>query len=367
MGGRSTQWIRDRHRDAFLTLAEHVAPHLYEPAPAAWLEALDLEAANLALASERAAETDGGRALRLCLALTVWWKFRGRFELADATFRRALDAPGADAFPLRARAIWVHAYLLVYAGRFDEALGTAATALELAERLEDDITAARALTAVGTVLMLRDPLAAQPELERARQLAREAGDDWCLGESTEILATTFIMQADPAGVRLLEDAYEVYERSGYAEFVAWYWWDLGTTHQAAGRDEQAFAAYERAVAAADSVGEPVSGGTAQGFRATLRAERGEGTLALAELQPAMERAVATGAGFAMPALLAATFYAQASIGQLEQARDSLRWYVETNIGGGPYANGLVLTYLARGSHRWGSWRAPPSTRGAPCR
>ena len=72
--------VRDRHRDAFLALAGRVAPYVYQHAPAVSLEALDLEAANLALAADRAAETDGGRALRLCIALTVWWKFRGRFE-----------------------------------------------------------------------------------------------------------------------------------------------------------------------------------------------------------------------------------------------------------------------------------------------
>ncbi len=341
------EFVRDRHRDFFVSLAERVAPRLYAAAPGVWLDALDLEAANLALAAARAAETDGERALRLCIALTVWWKFRGRFELADAMYLKALDAPGAESSALRARAVWARAYLLVYAGRLDEAFATAGDALELAELSNDTAIAARALTAIGSVLMLRDPLAAQPELERARELARESGDDWCLAESTEILASTFMMQADLGALRLFEEAYEVYERGGYAEFVAWYWWGLGLARQSEGRDEEALASYQRAIDAADAVGEPVSGGNAQGFRALLRAERGQGATALAELQPAMEYAIATGAGLAMPALLAGTFYAQASIGQLEQARDSLTWYVEANIGGGPYGTASALTFLAR--------------------
>jgi predicted ATPase/class 3 adenylate cyclase/DNA-binding CsgD family transcriptional regulator len=339
--------VRDRHRDAFLALAERVAPHLYQHAPAVWLEALDLEAANLALAADRAAETDGERALRLCSTLTVWWKFRGRFELADATYLQALDAPGAESSRLRAGALWARAYLLVYGGRFDEALVIAGEALELAEALGDGASTARALTAIGTVLMLTDPLAARSKLERARELARDAGDDWSLAESTEILATTFIFQASVEAPALLAEAYEIYERSGYAEFAAWYWWGVAVVSQAQGRDHEALASFDRAIEAADAVGELVSSGTAHGFRALLRAERGEGSLAAAELPPVVERAIAAGAGLAMPALLAGTFYAQASIGQLEQARDSLAWYIEANIGGGPYGNTSALMGIAR--------------------
>ena len=155
------------------------------------------------------------------------------------------------------------------------------------------------------------------------------------------------LSGQPEAPRLLEEAYEIYERSGYAEFAAWYWWGTAVLAQHQGRDDEALAAFERAIQAADAVGELVSSGTAHGFRALLRADRGEGSLAAAELPPVVERAIAAGAGLAMPALLAGTTYAQASIGQLEQARDSMAWYVEANIGGGPYANASVLTGIAR--------------------
>jgi hypothetical protein len=43
--------------------------------------------------------------LRLCLALTVWWKLRGRFTRADSDYLRALDAPSAEQTDLRARVL----------------------------------------------------------------------------------------------------------------------------------------------------------------------------------------------------------------------------------------------------------------------
>ena len=59
--------------------------------------------------------------LRLCVALTVWWKLRGRFALADAAYLRALGRPLTASRRLRARVQWARGYLLAYGGRFEEA------------------------------------------------------------------------------------------------------------------------------------------------------------------------------------------------------------------------------------------------------
>ena len=125
--------LRDRHLDVYLALAEQIAPHLEAAGQSAWLDALDVEAANLAAALDRAADSDGEQALRLCAALTVWWKLRGRFAIADEAYLRALGAAPAEPSGLRARVLWGRGYLLTYAGRFEEAAASELEALEMAQ------------------------------------------------------------------------------------------------------------------------------------------------------------------------------------------------------------------------------------------
>jgi predicted ATPase/class 3 adenylate cyclase len=338
--------LRIRHCDAFLTLAEEIAPRLHGAEQRPWLDELDAEAANLGLAIDHAAQTDGDSALRLCLALTVWWKLRGRFARADSAYLRALDAPSAEQSDLRARVLWARSYLLVYGGRFDEAAATASGALELAEQLKDDSTAARALDVLGTLQMFADPTGARPAIEHARALARRSGDDWCLVDATQILASTMVMQGDPEAVAVFEEAYAVSERSRYAEFAAWHWWGLGSMRHLHGDDQQAIALYERAIEHAEAVGEPVSSGTAHGARAMVRSDHGEARDALDELRIVTERTIAAGAGMAIPWLQLATYYCQAATGAFEQARAGFSIYADTQSAG-PYATVIALSMLTR--------------------
>ncbi|MFI5003408.1 MAG: LuxR C-terminal-related transcriptional regulator [Solirubrobacterales bacterium] len=340
--------LRDRHRDVYLARAERIAPHLETAGQSAWLDALDIEAANLAAALEHAADTDGERALRLCAALTVWWKLRGRFALADDAYLRALGAASAEPSALRARVLWARGYLLTYGGRFDEAATSELEALEMARSIEEVSTAARALDVLGTMQMYPDPVGAREVLEQARELARSSGDEWCFVDATQILGFTLLMQADAHAVSVFEEAVEIIQRTGYAEFAAWHWFGVGgVRHTIQGRDEEALALYERAIAVADAVGEPVSAGSAHAYRGVLRAERGEGQGALADLGAAMERSVVSAAGLAISPLQVAIAYAQASAGLLEQARASLEEYLEQGAAGGPYEMALALSALAR--------------------
>lgn len=210
------------------------------------------------------------------------------------------------------------------------------------------MTAGRALDVIGTVQMFADPAGARQGLERARELARATGDDWCFVDATQILASTLIMQANPDAVGAWEEAYAVLERTGHAEFLAWHWWGLGAVRsQLQGRDAEALALFERAIEQADAVGEPASAGAAHASRALTRCERGEAAAALADLGPVMERSIVAGAGLAIPWLQLATFIAQAASGELELARASLADFVDTRASGGPYGTALALTVLGR--------------------
>ncbi|MCW3030748.1 MAG: regulatory protein LuxR, partial [Solirubrobacterales bacterium] len=272
--------LRDRHRDAYLARAEQIAPHLEACGQAVWLDALDPESANMSAALVHAAETDAESALRLCVALTVWGKLRGRFALADAGYVRALEAAGEEPTALRARVLWARGYLLTYSGRFDEAVACELAALELAEALGEDSTAARALDVLGTLQLWPDPIGARAGLERSRELARSSGDEWCFVDATQILGYGLLMQADPRGGQLLDEALAIIERTGYAEFEAWHWAGIGIVHQNAGEDDRALELFERAIATANAVGEPVSAGVAIASKADTLSERGAGAAAL---------------------------------------------------------------------------------------
>jgi predicted ATPase/DNA-binding CsgD family transcriptional regulator len=340
--------LRDRHRDVYLALAERIAPHLESASQSAWLDLLDVEAANLAAALEHASDTDGECALRLCVSLTVWWKLRGRFALADDAYVRALGAVPPEPSAIKARVLWARGYLLTYGGRFEEAVAGELQALEMARSLQETSTAARALDVLGTIQMYPDPAGVREGLEQSRELARASGDEWCFVDATQILGFALSMQADQRAVGVFEEALEIIERTGYAEFAAWHWVGVGgVRHLIQGRDEEAFALYERAIAVADAVGEPVSAGYAHAYRSILRAERGDGEAALADLGPVMERSLASAAGLAISPLQLAIAYTQASAGLLEQARASLQEGLEQEAAGGPFEMASSLSLLAR--------------------
>jgi predicted ATPase/class 3 adenylate cyclase/DNA-binding CsgD family transcriptional regulator len=339
--------VRERHRDAYLARAEKIAPHLEAAGQTAWLDVLDADAANFAVALEHAAITDVEKALRLCVALTVWWKLRGRFALADTAYLHALGQCAEERSALRARVLWARGYLLTYGGRFDEAVASELEALEIAQSLGDASTAARALDVLGTLQLFPDPVGARDGLEQARSLARTSGDEWCLVDATQILACTWLMQADPRAVDVFEEALEIIDRTGYAEFAAWHWWGVGIMHYFRGRDEEALAHYERAIALADAVGEPVTSGHAHAMRAMIRIERGRGEDVLVDLGPVLERSIAAAAGLAIPVLHQAIACAQASVGMLDSARASLTRYVEQGADGGVFGMAIGLLWLAR--------------------
>jgi predicted ATPase len=107
--------LRDRHRDAYVALAERAEPDL--AGRRGWLEVLDAEAANLEAAFDRAVQTDGERALGLCRALFHWWRLRGFFGAAARCCERALGAADGSSASLRAAVLCAHAYLLVSVGK----------------------------------------------------------------------------------------------------------------------------------------------------------------------------------------------------------------------------------------------------------
>ena len=333
-GGEAVD-MRDRHRDAMLELAERIAPELHGPGQQEWLGVLDNDAPNLAAALDHAARTDPERALRLCVALTFWWKGRGLFAPAERGFARALEAGDPTPSPLRAHALWGRGYLALYAGRYDAALAILQQAQDVAEAVGDQSALARALMAVGSIQMFRDPDGSRPINERACELARACGDDWTLIISTINLATvhSFRCEFDEAE-RLVDETLPLSQTHGYLELQAWHWF-VSALRPYVAADSTLLADHtERALAFARAAGEPTTEVFAEGLRAHLELARGDADAALVRMRAAHARALAAGAGLALGWAVSWLALAQAAVGELADARATLEQAISTGIDQG---------------------------------
>ncbi|HEX8064898.1 MAG TPA: tetratricopeptide repeat protein [Thermoleophilaceae bacterium] len=334
--------VRDRHRDFFLALAERAAPGLVTARQLEWLDALDADGANLGAALERACATDAERALRLCTALTLWWKRRGKLAEAERCCEAALEAADPAPSALRARVIGERAYLLTFAGRYGDAIATAERALAMAEEVGDAGTAARALSVLGTARHGGDPLGCRAPLERSRQLARASGDDWCFVRATHILGRSHLTTDDyDVANRLFEECRAVAERVGNLDALSWTLFSMSQLRLFQGDFERFQELAERAVAAAHAVGEP-SKGHAQVEMAYLEVARGHAEQALERLEASRLQLIATGAGFALPQTDVVIAVAQAALGDLDAARGGLE---EVVASGGDFGWTLVRAIL----------------------
>jgi non-specific serine/threonine protein kinase len=160
-----------------LQLAEQAAADMQagagELAAAWWLDAED-STTQQALAWAR--EHDPGTALRLAMALTIWWRLRGRVVTGYALLRAAAGhtEPGQDA--------WFAAQLLLgYAAcsisDYDAALGHFTAVLDAVTDGEASPTLADGLAGRSCALIMagRAPEAAE-DAHRALALARELGN-----------------------------------------------------------------------------------------------------------------------------------------------------------------------------------------------
>ncbi|HEX3830622.1 MAG TPA: LuxR C-terminal-related transcriptional regulator [Solirubrobacteraceae bacterium] len=327
--------VRDRHRDVLLAFAERTAPELHGPDQRDWLAVLDEEAANLTGALERAAEADAERALRMCAALTFWWRARGRFVPAERGFSRSLNGAASESSALRARALWGHGYLAAYAGRMDVALAALKQACVMAEDVGDDSTLARALMMLGWIEMFSDPLGSRPINQRARELARASGDDWAFITSTINLAYAHLFRLEHDEMdRLLDEALPLSEKRGYLELQAWHWLAKCSRPLMAADAERVSELTERAVTAARAAGEPSTEALAECYRAWLELARGDAQRAVERLKPIRARMIAAGAGLALGYTECYLAPARAALGDAAEARSALERSVQGGLDGG---------------------------------
>ena len=336
-----TERLRDRHADFFVALAERAEPEL--TVDERWLEVLDADAANLYAAIDHTAQTQPENALRLCAALTYWWVLRALLVEGTAALTLALDATAGRRSEARGRALFGRGYLAFFAGDYELTERVATEALELTQELGDQATEARVLDLIAASTFMWDPRAALPTLEQSRELARVAGDDWCLAEATQNLGWVLVTMGEhEAGRAKLEAAFELAREHGFRDLVAWHGFMLGHAVRPAADNEACRASWERAVEESSEIQE----GVATWGLGMLDIERGEPGAALERLETCRARMVTAGVGLALAFLELGIAVAKASLGRVEEARRELAAIAERDADGVAWPLTQTLSYLA---------------------
>lgn len=337
---------RDRHRDVFLDFAERAAPELLTPRQPEFMDVLDPEAANFALAIDRACSTQPDKALRLCVALTFWWRLRSLFAQGEAGFARALDAATAPS-ELRARALWGRAFLLTFGGDLPAAFPAAQTALDAGEAVGDDSTAARALWLIGIATMWPDPSGSRPALERAGDLAVASGDDLALMHATQGLGMSYLLQDEHRQARPFHaEAFRLAERLGQQDALAWYWVALAFRAWVAGDQTGLRDAAETAILLARRSGDVVTEAAAVCGLGLAEVDAGHAQRGLEPLVAVRERALARGGGLMLPVVDWTIAVAHAAEGRLDEARCALEMLIGQGAGGWQYVLSRAYVLLA---------------------
>ena len=130
-----------------------------------------VDAADAAIASALAWPVVAGQgrteAAAVAVDLAFAWSLRGRCAEGREQVRRLT----AVLDPVPPALAWAEAFLMVYGGEVERAVAIGAAAAEAAE---DDRTRARALTLVGLVMHMSDPVGAEPGLIEAADAALPA-------------------------------------------------------------------------------------------------------------------------------------------------------------------------------------------------
>ena len=340
--------IRDRHRDELLALAERAAPDLETSRQPTWLPILDLEAANLSAAFERALDTDPRLALRLGIALTFYWKVRARQNAAARSLGAALDKVGEQTPELRCRGMWARAYLLQFSSAPEGVAVAARAAVQLAEEIGDRRTVARSLALLGALYRWRDPAAARPGLERSVELARETGDEWCLAFATQELSGSHLLQSrDDDAVEALAWDAPMLERV-QTEMMIRRWYCYAWVHMNRAELPHYWTVAERALQAARELGDTTLEGMLLQMAAFVDMYEGRPQLAIEKLEPMLRRFLESGVGYALPFILMSLAQAESQVGRLEAARARLEPLVESGLDGGyilSYALGVLANVL----------------------
>lgn len=268
---------RDAHARYNLALAERAEPELTGPCQQDWFTRLESERENLRSAFEWClGHGESQRALRLAGALVLFWRVRCHFSEGRDFLDAALNATNGDAPMLRAKALWGSGFLAFMAGDAKAGIPNVEESLALASALGDAQGRARALLILGNARQYSGDPAALALLKESADLARNAGDSWCLAHALGCagLERLFLEELPEARI-LLEECVAVAREAQDKQGLRFGLLGLG---QAAGRQGDygsAESLLKECAAVADDLGEDYTRATALLYISQNAMGRGE--------------------------------------------------------------------------------------------
>jgi predicted ATPase/class 3 adenylate cyclase/DNA-binding CsgD family transcriptional regulator len=316
---------RDRHRDTYLKLAQHLDAQMYTPNQAAILDALDADQANLTTAIEWAAATDPEKALQLCDALTIWWRQRAMYTQAEVAYARALGAAPGPATGVRGRVMIGRAFLLTQTGERGIATELAGEALAVAEDADDRGQMAVALWVLATASVFFDDDAVLEASERGADLALQAGHRFAWRANAYHVALVHCFREDGVQAQqLLEEVVRDAERDNEPWTAMWATLLLSLPFYALGQHKAARRLLASTIERSRELGDLNCDSASTGYLGLIDAHAGAGAGALEELSAMRARALHAGAASGLPWLELGVGVATASTGCLEPARECLQ-------------------------------------------
>ncbi len=176
--------MRDAHLRFYLDLAERADVELRGAEMVTWLKRLDDDAENVRTALEWALEADQEFALRLALAMAIYWRTHSMLEGFER-LRQVVGLIGATEEPsphtpssLQIRALAAAATLAWLSGNAAIGLPWAERAVALAADVDDDVARYEALNTLAMTMLFTGQSAHVVELTSEALRLAEAAGDW---------------------------------------------------------------------------------------------------------------------------------------------------------------------------------------------
>ncbi len=235
---------------------------------------------------------------------------------------QSLRAAPPDPSPGRALALAKLSILSFWLGDFGRTQSSATSAMEMGAAIGDTRSQALALSRLGALVILSDPVVGDPMLMRAADLARAAGDQVALCDALGSLAISYFFQDDRDAMRSpLEETLAVAEAIGYEDDVRWCLWCLANIAFSAGDLATARAHCERALAMLPGK-DQLSRYCAVEVRCLLDAATGDADAARERAEADLEQSRQEGLLLGSGALMHALGVAALAAGDLDRAE---RW------------------------------------------
>ena len=281
--------LHARHAAWCLEAAERAEPELTGSDQVRWLRCLDLDYDNLRAGLGWATrEQRAEMALRLAGALTLFWRLRGLFAEGAEWLATALDLGGDTPATPRAKALWGAGFMALMVHDFGGAVELLNRGLDLHTDPPDARLQARSLLLLGNCAIYTDHGAAPDLLTGAAEVARDAGDGWCLAHALAMLGRYRLSTGDTTGARPpLEESLAVARRAGDQQSLRIALIVLGQVTLAQGRYDDARALLTEGAAVAAQLGEMYAVANARISLAEVALDRGDAAGAREHLEVAL--------------------------------------------------------------------------------